>query len=747
VFTLIAASFFVPATHSNEISQADQYGPRPDELDVLFYPTQEASFNAMVNNDTYMLNTAVTSSQAQYVVGQPYIQQGGFFHGYYQVPRNTWAILIAGGWAQSSNKARYWNDLGETYTMLKAKGYTDNETFVLYANGNAPSSANCYDPSNVYAQYNNMVIDYSATKANLKKACDYISAKSGDYDTLYVFTTDHGSSGAGTPLNLWGETISSGDFAGTSYVGNTSMKYSLRVVAMEQCYSGGFIASLASSKSVITTATCSTNQSWSTDNVDKSGNTINEGYYDEYCYYWTAALRSQDAHGNAVDADTDDNGWVSLTEAFNYASSKDSQQEPHTDGADDPQWSDQGNHGNSALPSGHYALVPKSDDVYGVHYMMAPAQEEGPDNYWTFLKVGTATGPLKYGLASIPVALNVITSTDKADWDCLNRIYDKLLGFSPYDQSLKTGLRPRMAWNWQLDTWTKPVSFDLLGYGDGTLREFYMHSAPIVPGSETVFMNGIPQQRYVQYIPDYGMGLITFIVPPPVAVEIVATYVAPCTKVTFSLRNNIAWHDGVSCTAEDVAFAIDYVKNLGEMAHNYPLVKNVHHTELVDPYTVSVYEDILNEWALWWIGSLPIIPRHLFQSILDPSGYTPGNLPPEIILKGCGPWMFAVLNPTLELILVANRGYYLKTPPLGEIDFYMEVNYSPTNPTNGYKVNIYDIVMICVAYGSKGYGIPDENFDSGCDITTSGHNCTINIYDVVLACSEYGTTWGTTGIP
>jgi hypothetical protein len=49
--------------------------------------------------------------------------------------------------------------------------------------------------------------------------------------------------------------------------------------------------------------------------------------YDEYVFYWTAAIKGEDAYGNPVDADTNDDGLVTMDEAFIYAESHDTASE------------------------------------------------------------------------------------------------------------------------------------------------------------------------------------------------------------------------------------------------------------------------------------------------------------------------------------------------------------------------------------------------------------------------------------
>ena len=747
--SLLTNSFGEPLPHSSLDSQVDQYqpqtgyGPRADKLEIQFYETQEQAFQALMANETDVEQAQVTDDQAWEATAVDFVQLSGRVCDFYKIRRHTWAVLIAGGRNTQENYARFWNDLGEAYSMLKQMGYTNDEIYVLYADGNPPSATNCPDPSHVYAQYNNMPINYSATKANLRKVCSYIQgnlSQNGN-DTLFVFTTDHGRpSGGEIYLDLWGERISREDFANASYFGGIT-QVALKVFLLEQCNSGGFIYFLKDSQTVIATATDAVSKSWPCDNRDNQGNNITEGYYDEFSFHFIAALKGTNPYGNQTDADANDDDYISIKEVFDYAKEQDSRNQ------DNPKWSDLGGNGDKRFPKGHYVLIPKSNNLYGTHYMVGSNNKDGPDNYWTFLRANCTNGVIRYALPSIPNSMNVITASNDVEWACLNRIYDGLLTFSPYDPSIKTGLRPRMAWNWDLSKWNRTITNEFLGYGNETLSEFYMLTTPLVQYSETVYINSVPQVRGIDYVIDYATGLINFTTPPPVGVPVTADYQAPCTKVIFYLRENIYWHDFEPCTAEDVYFTIEYIKSFPETAANHHLVKNVHHVEVIDPYTIVVYEDILNPWALWWIGSLPIIPRHIFQKISDPTGYTPGYLPPEQILIGCGPWRFQQLNSSNNIVLMANREYYLKTPPIGEVDYHMEVDYRPLNPKTGYRITILDIVRICAAYGSQGYEIPDENFDPGCDINPGGHTCTINILDIVTATAQYGMQWGISGIP
>jgi hypothetical protein len=243
----------------------------------------------------------------------------------------NWAIVISGGSSTASpgsNHARYWNDLSEMYEILTGTyGYTDANIFVLYADGNPPTAANCDDPANAHASYPTGIIDYAATTANIDTVTDYIAANGHCGDTLFVFTTDHGA--ASGALTLWGESISPATFAGPGYIGKIT-QYCWRAFEMEQCYSGAFVAPLSGPRTLIATA-CR-------DDEGSCGAGAELFYYDPFCYYFNAALKGAlpgPAGGTAVDADVDNDGKVSFVEAFNYAQANDYC-------AEEPQYDDDG---------------------------------------------------------------------------------------------------------------------------------------------------------------------------------------------------------------------------------------------------------------------------------------------------------------------------------------------------------------------------------------------------------------------
>ena len=83
------------------------------------------------------------------------------------------------------------------------------------------------------------------------------------------------------------------------------------------CHSGGFIDELRRENRVIATSCAESEESWA----------CTDRPYDEFVYHWTCAVAGHDPEDNAVCADTDGDGYVSMAEAFDYASQHDRRQE------------------------------------------------------------------------------------------------------------------------------------------------------------------------------------------------------------------------------------------------------------------------------------------------------------------------------------------------------------------------------------------------------------------------------------
>lgn len=235
---------------------------------------------------------------------------------------NNYAVIISGGINKGNNHIRYWNDCQAIYsTLVYEYGYLDNHIYVLMSDGTNPA----YDRRLLNDSYDSSPLDldgdgdndiqYAATKKDITTVFDLLSRKLTTKDFLFIFTTDHGGqkSGDDVYMCLWGENITDAEFAkevNKVKAGNIS-------IVMEQCHSGGFISDLTANNRVIATACTANENSWT-----KAGL-----LYNEFVYHWTSAVRGYTPEGNIVNADTNNDGLISMKEAFEYAKKQDKQNE------------------------------------------------------------------------------------------------------------------------------------------------------------------------------------------------------------------------------------------------------------------------------------------------------------------------------------------------------------------------------------------------------------------------------------
>ena len=128
----------------------------------------------------------------------------------------------------------------------------------------------------------------------------------------------------------------------------------------------------------------------------------------------------------------------------------------------------------------------------------------------------------------------------------------------------------------------------------------------------------------------------------------------------FRLRGDAAWHDGQPLTAEDVAFSFGYYA-----AHPYVWMT----TEVIAAATAAgehevqfalerPYAAFLEEVA----GGVPIVPRHVWESVADPLAYEGADR-----FVGSGPFRLAEYDQTEGAYrLTANDAYWRGVPKTRE---------------------------------------------------------------------------------
>jgi hypothetical protein len=235
--------------------------------------------------------------------------------------QNKWAVLMNGGHSQFSNHVRYWNDLSNIYiTLTTIYDYADENIIVLCSDGLNPSP----DQSNGLNSDPDLDGDgdddimYSCVLSNVDLVFSNLSNDMNPGDKLFVFVTDHGSSVSGwdTVFNLWNaEELTDYHFASLL----DALPDCEVICTFEPCFSGGFLDNVVVPDGpVVASSACRHDEySWAMSNLE----------YDEYVFHWTAAVKGEDAYGNPVDADYNQDGIITMDEAFEYAFINDAQSE------------------------------------------------------------------------------------------------------------------------------------------------------------------------------------------------------------------------------------------------------------------------------------------------------------------------------------------------------------------------------------------------------------------------------------
>jgi hypothetical protein len=225
-------------------------------------------------------------------------------------PHRRFAVLFTG---QISN-TRHVADLEFAWrTLIHVYGFDPGDVYVLCYDGTIDSTDSGAigkwggDNSNYQMQ-----VWRSGSKANLQAAFNEIGGEIGSDDLLLVHTNNHGST---TGLCLDSSSVLTPSEFGAVLSGLPA--FGSLVVMMEQCYSGAFkddtLNNSTASQTVFTSAAPYNEVSWG------------GSPFDAFAGVWIEAIAGAHANGGSLstDPDVNNNGRVSMKEAFNYANSND----------------------------------------------------------------------------------------------------------------------------------------------------------------------------------------------------------------------------------------------------------------------------------------------------------------------------------------------------------------------------------------------------------------------------------------
>ena len=136
----------------------------------------------------------------------------------------------------------------------------------------------------------------------------------------------------------------------------------------------------------------------------------------------------------------------------------------------------------------------------------------------------------------------------------------------------------------------------------------------------------------------------------------------PKTRLVFTLRKNVTWHDGSPFTAEDVKSTLLFLKE-NNIPRYYDSVRDIESVETPDDFTVIVTMEKTSYWYLHNIGGTPILPAHILKLAEDWKSWQPMRTPhPEkkglTMLVGTGPFVFNEYRPGEYVKLSRYEGFW-----------------------------------------------------------------------------------------
>jgi len=218
-----------------------------------------------------------------------------------------YAVLFSGGYNDWYAYPRYWNHITWFYILLLLNGYDPDNIFVCYNNGTGDKS--------------NIRVDYPGTSDGMNQTFTYLSSVMDSSDSLFVYITDHGDDAG---IVTWDEY----DDDGIGYVEMLSWLDAITcdhmIIIMQQCFSGAYIPYLSYSNRIIMTACAYNEVAWASDYYGFS-----EFTFRLLCAFYQRHIWGLDT---PIWADVNDDGKISMAEAFGFAAAMDSKDEtPHYD--------------------------------------------------------------------------------------------------------------------------------------------------------------------------------------------------------------------------------------------------------------------------------------------------------------------------------------------------------------------------------------------------------------------------------
>ena len=258
---------------------------------------------------------------------KPYVSSLGNASYNLEVANKTHAVIINTGGSKNANYERYWNDCSFIYqTLRKRYQVPKNQIYVAMADGTDPAEDmlgvdGTYKSSPLDLDFDGLAdITHAATLGNIKNILSKFRKFKEKNEHLLIFIV--GPSGytgyngseerEDAYLNLWnGEKFYRDNFA--SFVNPIAAGLASVSVFMDINAGGMFLDVLKNKGMIVTSSSFKYYPSWGCLYLP----------FDEFAYQWTCAMNGATHKGESVIADIDNNGRITMLEAFNYAKKHD----------------------------------------------------------------------------------------------------------------------------------------------------------------------------------------------------------------------------------------------------------------------------------------------------------------------------------------------------------------------------------------------------------------------------------------
>ena len=402
-------------------------------------------------------------------------------------------------------------------------------------------------------------------------------------------------------------------------------------------------------------------------------------------------------------------------------------------------------------------------------------QAWGVDNDYTYLnayRADESDSPIRLGIGlpgtSSPEQLNPLYSAWLDEWQVLDKVYTYLMSVNPYSLEID---QPWVAQDWELGTWFDPreginktkVTFWLrknVGCAEPqtgnlvdnfTADDFEFSTWYTYAFNDSWSWYNVEDVNHIKILNDYQFEVYF---DADNLWQIYAIAGMPLLGPRNLLINKLCEEANATFTGTDLAqvapgyfeyqFTTDNVVSIINATVNGTPIKENEDFYIRAGYDTQQHNVFVN---LTSFAPTDTITIHYYRAIPNGAGgfYLGENLGLTWTdtMYSYGLYYPVSINPTAggQATLKKNPWFFLKTPLLGEIDWRWHWQ-GTTKPRSGYYViDIFDVVLVAGAYGSRGNGPYDPMYFPGADID-SNDLCNIDIYDLVTTTARYGKTFG-----